>query len=535
MRSLEDKRWFAGAVAILLAGMGAAMLAASLGENDAYDEGGHLAAGYSRLRLGDFSFNTEHPPLGNALSALPLLPLNPRLATEHPSWRQSAGPIVGALFLYRNRVPPSTLLLLGRIPSMVLTLALGVVLAAWTRAKFGVPAAVFALFLYATDPNFLAHGHYITTDIIAAVSIFVACISWDRFLSTGKWSDLAAAGIVLGLALLSKFSTLFLWPVFALLYLLRRPREWPQLATRMIALALISAAVIGIGYWPETIRVITGQLPLARHAYLTGLNLVTQHSGSGHPAYLLGQVSDKGWWYYFPVVFAVKTPTAVLALLLLLAPLIVRTVLRTRSLYVLTLPPAAYLAMSMSSGINIGVRHLLPVYPFLFVLLAVMLFKLRDVVCRGVFIAVVLVVALLQTAEAARAYPDFLAFFNTASGGSANGGRYLVDSNLDWGQAAKKLKVYMDSHGLGEVCLAYFGTTDLAYHGIRHRRLPLTWELEERRNMDCAAAISATLLHDVYVQPGSYAWLRTRKPDVRIGYSIYIYDLRKNARPPLTP
>ena len=190
MSGPPGKRRFAAIVAALLAGMFIVMLTSSLQENDAYDEGGHLTAGYARLRLGYYGFNTEHPPLGNALSALPLLPLNPRLATEHPSWRESAAPIAGALFLYRNRVRPETLLLLGRLPTMVLTLVLGVVLAVWTQARFGPSAALLAVFLYTTDPNIIAHGHYITTDLIAALFIFASCICWERYVGTGKWIDL---------------------------------------------------------------------------------------------------------------------------------------------------------------------------------------------------------------------------------------------------------------------------------------------------------------------------------------------------------
>ncbi|MCW5981842.1 MAG: glycosyltransferase family 39 protein [Bryobacteraceae bacterium] len=533
----EDNAWFACAVALMLTAMGILMVASSLEENDAYDEGGHLVAGYARLRLGEYGFNTEHPPLGNALSALPLLPLNPRLATEHPSWRQSAAPIAGALFLYRNRVRPETLLFLGRLPTMLLTLALGVVIALWARARFGPAAAALATFFYAADPSFLAHGHYITTDVIAALFIFTACIGWEKYLVTRNWKHALTAGVLLGLALLSKFSTLFLLPIFAIVYLLHRPREKARLAAALALAGVIAAVIVGSGYWPETRRALSGELPLDRHSYLVGLRLVAEHSRDGHPAYLLGRVSEKGWWYYFPVVFAVKTPSAVLLLALAAIPAgIVAAVRRRKRLLqtfvsvepkwlILTVPPAAYFAMSVASSINIGVRHLLPVYPFLHVLLAAVLFRARAAAPRKAFAAILLAVVVLQTAETANAHPDYLAFFNTLSGASARGDRYLVDSNLDWGQAVKKLRGYMDAHSIDSVCLAYFGTTDVAYWGLRPRKLPLTWELDQRRNMNCVAAVSATLLHDVYVQSGSYAWLREREPFARVGNSIYLYEI----------
>lgn len=542
MPRLEDSRFFAVLAALLLGVMGTAMLTSSLQENDSYDEAGHLAAGYGYLKLGDFGVNAEHPPLGNILSALPLLPLNPRLATEHPSWRQRAAPIAGAIFLYRNRERPDTLLLLGRIPTMALTLVLGCILAFWARKHFGPAVALFALFLYALDPNLIAHGRYITTDLIATLFIFAACISWARFLATQRWRDLLWAGLVLGLALASKFSTLFLLPVFALLYLIR----WRQggrlslgrLAVAVLVLISVPAVVVGIAYWPETAKLLSGRLPLEAHSYLLGLQYLGDHFSAGHPAYLLGEVSGQGWWYYFPVAFAVKTPTAVLLLMLLAAVAGVWELVRRRrspstlpfAWIVLAVPPAVYFLLSMNSKLDLGLRHLLPIYPFLFVLLSAVLFRLRALLPRRAFVAVILLISALQITESARAHPHYLAFFNSLAGGSSSGPRYLVDSNLDWGQDVKKLKVYMDARGIEEVCLAYFGTADVPYHGIRHRRVPLTWEVEERKNLDCVVAISATLLQDVYVEPRAYEWLRRLEPAERVGYSIYVYDLRRHTR-----
>ena len=497
---------FTAATALLLSLMAAVMITASQNEAQTWDEAGHLAAGYGYWKIGDFDFNAEHPPLGNLLSALPLLPLDLRLATEHESWRQRAQPIAGAIFLYRNREPPGLLLLLGRLPTIVLTLILGLILALYTRSHFGPTAGLIALTLFAFDPNFLAHGRYITTDLIAALTIFCASIAWGRFLNTLQWRDALLAGLTLALALASKFSALLLLPVLGLVSIFRwwqlRFRDTRRLAAGSgVALAVALAPALAGNYWQ-------------------GLTYVAEHAAGNHPAYLLGEISDSGWWYYFPVAFLVKTPTAVLLLTVWCAVSAFRRRLKFRELpvhwVVLATPPLAYLAAAMTSNLNVGIRHVLPVYVFGFVWIAALLPRTS----RRSQIALATLLVLLA-AESLLVFPHHVAFFNSPSGGPANGQRYLLDSNLDWGQDLKRLAGYLDSTGEERVCLAYFGTADPAYYGIHSLDEPLT------RDSNCLAAVSVNLLHGLYVEPGAYNWLREQEPIARIGHSIHVYDLRK--------
>jgi hypothetical protein len=258
------------------------------------------------------------------------------------------------------------------------------------------------------------------------------------------------------------------------------------------------------------------------------------HDHLGHPAYLLGQQSPKGWWYYFPVVFAVKTPTAVLLLVVgCLGMGVWRLARGYRSLTVavlknlpfkwvaLAMPMVVYGAMLLTSHVNLGVRYLLPVYPFLFILLAA-------VVTRKPKVWLIVAVVAIQLFETMRIYPDYLAFFNTVSGGPGNGPRYLADSNIDWGQDLKKLRKYIEATGWkGQVCFTYFGTASIGHYFLPYVYLPETKDVEQRKNVDCLAAISVTQLYEVYTAPGTFSWLRGMKPLAKVGYSIYIYDLRK--------
>jgi len=521
-----DRLRFALAVAALLVTMAAAMTMAALEENDTYDEAGHLAAGYAYLVIQDYGFNAEHPPLGNMLSALPLLVLRPRLPVEHPAWRMRAAPVAGALFLYRNRVRPDVLLLAGRAVTMLFALLLGLVIALWARRHFSPAAALLSLFLFASDPNFLAHGHYVTTDLFAAFFIFCACLVWLRYLSTQRLRDLLLAGLVAGAALAVKFSAIVLWPIFALLDLARNRRLRAASGLRLVIVAVLALFVIGLSYWSETWQVLRGELPLSRHSFLLGLGYLAEHNRAGRPSYLLGEVADHGWWYYFPIAFLVKTPSVLLVLsLVALVGALGRRLAQSGALL---LPAAVYFALSLTSNLNLGIRHLLPVYPFLFVLAGAAVFHAGW--SRRTRLALVALAAAFQLAESVRAHPHYLAFFNSFVGGSAGGWRYLADSNLDWGQDIKKLKKHLDRLGVDEVCLAYFGTTDVAYHGLRRRPLPTSREVASAGLPDCVAAISMNLLLGLYVEPGSYDWLRSLPPDAVIGHSIRVYDLRKARR-----
>ena len=499
-------RWFFGIAGVLLAVMAAAQITAALQESPTWDEAGHLVAGYAVVKAGDYRFSPDHPPLGRMIDALPLLALGPRLPATNPSDQPGSG----HAFLYENTVRAETLLFAARAMNILLTLLLGAVLGWWTRRLYGGVAGLVTLFLFSTDPNFIAHGHYVTTDLIAAAGIFLACIAWGEYLRSERNRDLTLAGLALGVALAGKFSTIVLIPTFAVLYAIRWWKA--RFPARRL---LLSAGVAGIAAFAVICAVYCG----APGRWLEGVRLVVSHNSGGHPSYLLGQFSSHGWWYYFPVAFAVKTPTAVLVL----AGMALVFVRRIPYAALLTIPPAIFFGASMAGSIDIGLRHILPVYPFLFVLIgaAVVRFPRRLAACAALLLA-------FQAVEFVRVWPDFTAFFNTVSGGPAYGHRYLLDSNLDWGQDLLKLRRYLESRRITNVCPWYFGTADYGYYRVPGHWVEPPKTGEERARIDCVAPVSATLLYGLYVGPEMFRWLREKEPMARVGYSIYVYDLRKN-------
>jgi hypothetical protein len=497
------------AVALLLITMGVAMLTSALQETQTWDEAIHLTAGYLYLKTGSPAFFTDHPPL-RAVFALPLLFLHLRIPTDRPEWADRDQPAFATQFLYTNPYHPDTLLLAGRSVAIVLTLAFGLVLFTWTRRHFDTPTALIALAFFAFDPNLIAHGRYITTDMLAAFTFFLAVIAWNS-------GSALRAGLALGLALIAKFSAIALIPIFLLLWIFTRRMSFRALAASLA----IAAATVTVVIAPDP------------HAWFTGLDQVLRKTQQGHEAYLLGMYSHTGWWYYFPVVFAAKTP---LGLLLALTPAVGALWWRRPSglpcpdssgrssslLLTLALPALTFFALSMISAINIGVRHILPIYPMLCVLAATLVTRLP----RGRIIAAAC--AAIVAIESVAIYPNYLAFFNAASGGPAAGPRYLLDSNIDWGQDVKKLRTWLRARHIPSVCMSYFGNTGVEFYGIPMEYLPRTNEIDLRQNLNCVAAISVTNLYGLYVPPDAYAWLRALKPAAKIGWSIYVYDLRRH-------
>lgn len=237
---------------------------------------------YSYLRTGDFRMAIDHPPFGNMLTAVPLIWLKPALPLASVSWATGNFWDFGEEFLYRNRVSADRILAWSRSVTIAVTLGLGLFLAAWTRRHFGSGVALLSTFLFTLDPNIIAHGRYVTVDMICAALIFVSTMAMARFIVTSRVRDGALAGACCGLAVASKFSALFLFPLFVILYLIRwwqegnergRGRSLAGLVKSAALIGVISLVVIGAVYGSETMRMFRGELPpLARVMNRPSLN-----------------------------------------------------------------------------------------------------------------------------------------------------------------------------------------------------------------------------------------------------------------------
>ena len=565
-------RLFWPAVACVAAVVGSLEVRSALGETQTWDEGIHISAGYTYLLRGDYSWNMEHPPLVKLVSALPLAWLHLDLPAPAADGKRRDQVQYGIEFLYRNRVHADTILMAARSANILLTLLFLVALAWWTRRRFGETAALLAVVLCAFDPNLIAHGRYVTTDFPVTVFYFFACVLWVEYLERGSFRSLLPAALVFTLAMLTKFSAILLIPTFLVLYAVRwvqRPKEFPLRRLAVAGSTVLAAGCAGVLaiYWPETVRCLTTKVPLLAdvvnrenlvgdalwrlgrtlhlpaHRFLVGLNAVAEHNAGGHNSYLLGLRSDAGWWYYFPVVFAVKsTVAALLAAATVLAAGLwraaragfrhtpgFRNIDHFRNIPILTIglafPPVFYFVLSMTSGINIGMRHILPVYPFLYIGVAAMV--MRWFGTRRKLAALGLALGLGQILECSRIAPDYLAFFNAFVGGPGNGPLYLADSNIDWGQDVKKLVHWLDAHGTRRARVFYFGNAQMRYYGVDELGFPGPRDQQGWNEIDDYCVASVTPLLGNYVPLEDLAQLRLREPVAKVGWSMYVYDLRK--------
>ena len=331
------------AVAAILAIVGVLEVRSAMGETQTWDEGIHISAGYSYLKFGDYSWNVEHPPLVKMVSA-PAADVDGAHGASRTG-RTASGKTrcdTASISCTRTGAMPIRILIAARSANILLTLLFAAAVAWWTRRRYGPAAGLAAAALCAFDPNLIAHGRYVTTDFPVTAFFFFACVLWVEYLEQGTPRRLLAAAVAIGAGADHEVLRGAADSVAgdSLRGLLDPPAEGVSGAPRgargghgdrdrgtdggggLLAgdgalLAYQSAAdvhlVVRGNPTGEMLYYLGRKLHLPAHAYLFGLNAVADHNAGGHSSYLLGMRSETGWWYYFPVVFAVKSTMAALA------------------------------------------------------------------------------------------------------------------------------------------------------------------------------------------------------------------------------
>ncbi len=530
------------------------------------DEPVHILAGYFEVFGGTAIVNIEHPPLMKLLAGLSLktLPL-PTAPGSVPMGNRFTD--FGHAFLFESRVSPDAIAATARAPFRWLFALLLVLVFFTARSRYGPTPALFATALLAFDPNFLAHAGVVHTDLGAALGFLATVLAWDRAQEKPGAARLALTAVVLGLSLATKFSAVYLLPILLLqaLFSARRAARPGRDAVRMaVQLAGVAAGallvVVGI-YAVVTTRMnledqrqilweMVGQrgAPRLAHAiqnvarvspalghYLGGLaSVALQNAVGGGVNFLDGTASLHGFPLYFFVAFFAKSTLAFLAAAVLaLAGAAAFRSGREAALYLL--PVAVLFLASIGSSYNIGIRHLLPVYPFLALAAASALARLRERARGPAAIAAVLllVLPLSAAAEALRIHPHELSYFNPLVGGPQKGRGILSDSNIDWGLDLRRLAAELDRRGVHDPTVVYFGGDDVMY------RLGVPDFSADPRVRGSLIAVSAFHLA---VGPFYYAYhgaagvaaslerllrdLAVRgKPAGRVGESIYLFEL----------
>lgn len=592
-------------VIVLLGIMLAAMIGSSWGDSGIEDERPHIVAGYSYLTTGDYRINPEHPPLIKDLAALPLV-LKGTFTFPYDYWRANLNSQweLGSKFLYDMGNNPDEIFFLSRLPIMLLSLLLGYVVFVWAKELYGEKAGFLALFLYVFDANIIAHSRFVTTDLGIAAAIFINLYFLWRFLESPTKKNLLFAGLTCGVVLITKFSAALLIPIYFLIFVLEmiKGREGNPADKKFallfdknifkkalgyilsfIMIGLIGLAVLYIFYVPhvmnmskETAHALVAEnlpdywatpivnklfdLPLMKPfaQYLLGFFMVSAHVTGGHRVFFMGEVAN-GFKSYYIVAFLIKV--AIPTLLLFASGLFFmsRKTLKNRKwdydkLYLL-IPFAVFYGMALRGSINLGIRYLLPVFPFIFVFVSdiankVDLSSLSFVIpasagiqskkenrnidsgnirtTNTVLSAIFALLLVWYGIGSLNTYPHYLAYFNESIGGPKNGAKYITDSNIDWGQDLKRLAKYVDDNKINSIAIDYFGSGRPSYF------IPgsIQWKGEYGKPHGYFA-ISASTYSQVIakfrdtgedVNP-NYTWLRDEKPVATIGYSILVFKI----------
>lgn len=568
------RNWVAGAVVFLLLVMVTEVGLSTRQESPSWDEGDHIYSGYMNWKNGEYSLNPEHPPLVKLIATLPLVPLSLKVAPREGRYFKSEAYYGGRELLFRNdpkyggNYDADTLLFRVHMAASIFAVTLALLLFLATAEMFGVGAGLIALVLFVFDPTILANAPFVATDTGATCGIFAGVYAFYRFVNRMSWRRAVVCGLAVGLALVTKHSAVLLLPILLLLTAGEIARRWKTQGRwpagdvlRMLGGMGAAAGVALFVVWgvysfryamhpmgmtvPPLASQLTALSPFLRGAisfcakhhllpesYLYGLADV-QRVGVATPTYIFGKIYAHGVWFYFPALLSLKWTVGMLGLLAMaIYAFATGQVRRSREVFFLALPAVFYLAIAMSGPLNIGVRHVLPIFPFVFALAgggAAWLVRQRRV-----WMYPVAALLLWHVVDSVRMFPNYLPYANVLWGGPAKTHLYFTDSAVDWAQQLKWTKEWTDSHNVKECWFAYFAAPFLqpSDYGIPCKPLP-TFDSMGEGDIDVPPVVHGPVLISYGTLSGyefgtkmesPYRQLSERKPDDVIADAVAVYN-----------
>lgn len=567
-----------------------------------WDEVGHLPAGYAYWKTGNFQLYPSNPPLIKLWAAVPLLFMDLKLDTDNDSWQRNREIEFGQLFLYETNDNSGTMFFWARLMIVSLGVILGLLVFKWTKELYGQWPSFVALLLYAFNPNLVAHAQLTTSDVGFALFFFLAMYTFYRVITRPSWLRLVWAALAFGLAMTAKFSAIILLPIYfviVILLLIFKPlqlnfpftlifveRYLHQERLRRLVYSGVTLVIFIVfvyvlifanyGFQAEplvrdadeqakleallhktplaqsetavqAVSALARSVPIPGRDYFTAFSVMMgftpQVSGAtqgvGRLKFLMGETSPNGFWYFPFAAFLFKTPIPLIALLA-----VTLFFIRKKDWFELMflLVPVAMMLLGTLQKPDFAYRYvILPLLPFFMVMIGKLISA--PFMKRG-FAQIALAVLLLWNVGSALAiHPHHLAYFNELAGGPSNGYKYMLDSNLDWGQDLPALKKYMDEHKIEKIKFSYAGTANPTYYGICYDRLlgvdgyTFDPEFDQSKLPSCGPtdgviAISATCLQNIrgFYPHASYDWLKQFQPDTVLGYSIFIYKIGRDSK-----
>jgi 4-amino-4-deoxy-L-arabinose transferase-like glycosyltransferase len=574
------KAWFRLIVPGLLIAQAALIVFAIHRESLTFDEEDHMYAGYRMWTAADYGLNPEHPPLVKLLAALPVLGQNFKTAPLMNIFFKGEAMMGGEQWMALNDDAPRRIIFRMRLATVLLALALSLLIFFATREWFGETAAIIALILAVFEPSLLAHSGLVTTDIGCALFFLAAVYSFYRYVKHPTWTRVLIAGIAAGLLLATKHSGILVGPILPLMaayeVLVAPPDTRKRLALRLAGacaiIAVVSVAVLwsfygfrfaarpaGLALIPslanyagdlkpfeKSIVLWIAHMRLLPESYIFGLVDIRVFAKNFN-SFLLGRWYPHGMLLYFPVLILIKATLGLLAAVALTAFALVTGKLnirfkrgdqvqldRGRALTYVAIAGAVFLAVAIQNGLNIGVRHILPVFAVAVILAAAGLASLAARSRTWAWACVILLAA--HVASSLSVYPNTIAYANEAWGGARNTHLYLSDSNVDWGQQLFQVKQWEDRHPGEECWFSYFvgGFVPNQMYGVHCHILPNSvmgiipaGALETVPPVIHGAVLLSASEVDGGVWPikemNPYTRFQKLKPDEEIDYGILVY------------
>jgi 4-amino-4-deoxy-L-arabinose transferase-like glycosyltransferase len=568
---MENRRGtiFSVIAGVLLTLMAVLAGGAALHESVTVDEVAHIGAGLSYLQKFDLRFNEEHPPLPKVLAALPLVLRGTHADYSHISWTFSdaffpayLGQWVFGEWVLTKWNDPVPTLAWARAPMLVVALMLGWVLFVYARRLGGDWAGLLCLSVYVSTPAFIAFAPLVHTDL--AVTLFSLLALW-RFAEIWRnpsRKNAAVFSFCLAAALLSKFTAMILFFAFGAFALSTRwravngqpipkdeARAWRRLRWRPTLQGMLWAAlIVYLFYFIFSINQPTSALNRLGHGaateplrrillpvwlYLRGVLLVL--ITSSRPTYILGHSYPHGVWFYFPILFLLKSALGFLALLLMTLGLALTQkrgdeararaiptewVIHWRVLWVSLL---VFTGFCLLSRLDISIRHFSIPLVLLILLLASlpsMIERLRDSAPYAARLAASLAVILTSSClfMAVRIYPYYFPYLNALSFGRP-GYTLVNDSNLDWNQSLPEVKVFIERRGLQGIQVDQYGFTDPTFDVPESK----IWDCQRPTAADAGwwVALSANMIKDGH----NCIWLMQYEHQQLAGGSMYAVHL----------
>jgi len=538
-----------------------------------FDEPFHIYAGYLQWKHGYVLLN---PPLITSFFTLPLLGMNlpePPITSDLPGGERTYDNLEfqgGKALVFQNDT--NAILFRTRMTAMVFTVVLALLVFAAARDMFGVGAGLIALGLMAFDPTLMGHSALATLDAGNACLMFWAIYAFYRYVKSPTAWRLIATGVIVGLALAAKHSAILLFPTMGVLAIIevvwrgklelelaappvRAGRHALRLALALTVILAISMTILwgsyGFRYAPgdavpfnPPMKTQLDRVPSALEGRLLGeidglhllpapytyafANILRQ--AKSYTSYLMGVAYPHAVWFYFPITLLIKSSLTFLILLVISAGAVAIGAVRlSRGILYMGISALVFMAFAVTGGMNIGVRHILPVYVFLSVPIAGASWSLMQRNRSWIYAVVALLV--FQAGSVLHAYPAYISYTNEVFGGPANSYKYVSDSSSEWGQQLNAVRRYVDARAIKNCWFAYFNQAMMDFRSFGIPCTPLL--TAEYQTPDTPPAIDGTVLISAAVLSGfetgtgplnPYGQFQKLKPAAVIDYGVFVYD-----------